>query len=539
MKKSFDTAVQDLHDVSHRFDSDANARKLQLLQGLRTRSLTSSKGLPLYHQTLLFISAHPPNRALLAIVEGELRRLAAFMKQHRTGQAAHLQNEGLPFADTVTRFSHDCLRWLLEHPHCRVRVEPIGEPTIDYNALLRLTLPSLEWNETTASLGNDQLLDTLHVAKNRRLEFIVNELSRFDGEPFLKDHLFDALDLYVRVSPSDRRFSKAYNRLPMDGVYYQTELARHFDVMALVNRRLPAPRRLEAPDRAEVIGVIRNSFVLTGRETDPGTYLDERSLRLYDLERGLSVAIYGMTPPRQLPLESYVGFTLFKNGLPAAYGGSWLLGERANFGMNIFEPFRGGESGMMMSQVLRLYRGLFGVAYFEVDAHQFGLDNPEGITSGAFWFYYRHGFRPIDRALYHRAEQERERLSRRSGLRTSAKMLRGFTGSNVALNFGDSVPTHLFDLTTRVTLLVQKNYRDDRIQAERDCIKRFEAKTGAMRKLTPDQRRVLGEVALLSEAMPVTEEAPLALLRRMVRTKPKDLFAYQRLLLRFFASLRR
>lgn len=539
MKKSFDTAVQDLHDVSHRFDADANARKLQLLQGLRTRSLTSSKGLPLYHQTLLFISAHPPNRALLAIVEGELRRLAAFMKQHRTGHAPHLQNEGLPFADTVTRFSHDCLGWLLEHPHCRVRVEPIGEPTIDYNALLRLTLPSLEWNETTASLANDQLLDTLRVAKNRRLEFIVNELSRFDGEPFLKDHLFDALDLYVRVSPSDRRFSKAYNRLPMDGVYYQTELARHFDVMALVNQRLPTPRHLEAPDRAEVIGVIRNSFVLTGRETDPGTYLDERSLRLYDLERGLSVAIYGMTPPRQLPLESYVGFTLFKNGLPAAYGGSWLLGERANFGMNIFEPFRGGESGMMMSQVLRLYRGLFGVAYFEVDAHQFGLDNPEGITSGAFWFYYRYGFRPIDRTLYDRAEQERERLSRRSGLRTSAKMLRGFTGSNVALNFGDSVPTHLFDLTTRVTLLVQKNYRDDRIQAERDCIKRFEAKTSAMRKLTPDQRRVLGEVALLSEAMPVTEEAPLALLRRMVRTKPKDLFAYQRLLLRFFASLRR
>jgi hypothetical protein len=539
LKKSFDTAVQDLHDVSHRFDADANARKLQLLQGLRTRSLTSSKGLPLYHQTLLFISAHPPNRALLAIVEGELRRLAAFMKQHRTGHAPHLQNEGLPFADTVTRFSHDCLGWLLEHPHCRVRVEPIGEPTIDYNALLRLTLPSLEWNETTASLANDQLLDTLRVAKNRRLEFIVNELSRFDGEPFLKDHLFDALDLYVRVSPSDRRFSKAYNRLPMDGVYYQTELARHFDVMALVNQRLPTPRHLEAPDRAEVIGVIRNSFVLTGRETDPGTYLDERSLRLYDLERGLSVAIYGMTPPRQLPLESYVGFTLFKNGLPAAYGGSWLLGERANFGMNIFEPFRGGESGMMMSQVLRLYRGLFGVAYFEVDAHQFGLDNPEGITSGAFWFYYRYGFRPIDRTLYDRAEQERERLSRRSGLRTSAKMLRGFTGSNVALNFGDSVPTHLFDLTTRVTLLVQKNYRDDRIQAERDCIKRFEAKTSAMRKLTPDQRRVLGEVALLSEAMPVTEEAPLALLRRMVRTKPKDLFAYQRLLLRFFASLRR
>ena len=61
-------------------------------------------------------------------------------------------------------------------------------------------------------------------------------------------------------------------------------------------------------------------MALTGRETDPATYLDARSLRIFDLERGLSVAIFGMTPERQLVLESYVGFTLFKNGLPVAYG---------------------------------------------------------------------------------------------------------------------------------------------------------------------------------------------------------------------------
>ena len=64
--------------------------------------------------------------------------------------------------------------------------------------------------------------------------------------------------------------------------------------------------------------------------------------------------------------------------------------------MNIFEPYRGGESGFMMCQVLRVYRQRFGVRFFEVDATQFGLDNPDGIASGAFWFYYRHGFRPLD-----------------------------------------------------------------------------------------------------------------------------------------------
>ena len=46
------------------------------------------------------------------------------------------------------------------------------------------------------------------------------------------------------------------------------------------------------------------------------------------------------------------------------------MGERAAFGMNIFEPFRGGESGLMMCQVLRTYRQTFGVRDFEVDAHQ-------------------------------------------------------------------------------------------------------------------------------------------------------------------------
>ena len=119
-------------------------------------------------------------------------------------------------------------------------------------------------------------------------------------------------------------------------------------------------------------------MVLTGRETDTSTYMDENSFRLFELERGISVAIYGMTPERQLPLESYVGYTLFKNGFPAAYGGAWVFGERSLFGINVFEQFRGGESGFILCQLLRVYRQAFNVNYFEVEPYQFGLDNPEG-----------------------------------------------------------------------------------------------------------------------------------------------------------------
>lgn len=93
--------------------------------------------------------------------------------------------------------------------------------------------------------------------------------------------------------------------------------------------------------------------------------MDERSFSLYELERGVTVAIYGMIPERQLPLESYVGFTLFKNGLPAAYGGAWIFGEYANFGINIFESFRGGESGYMMCQLLRVYKQVFNISFLK------------------------------------------------------------------------------------------------------------------------------------------------------------------------------
>ena len=308
--------------------------------------------------------------------------------------------------------------------------------------------------------------------------------------------------------------------------------------MALMNQPLPPPRRLGADARAEVIRVLRNTMALTSRETDPATYLDARALRVYALERGLAVALFGMTPERQLPLESYVGFTLFKNGLPVAYGGAWVMGERAAFGMNIFEPFRGGESGFMMCQVLRAYRQAFKVRYFEVDAHQFGLDNPDGIASGAFWFYYRHGFRPLSAPLQRLALQEKKRIDARPGYHSPDKTLLRFTESNVALNFGGAVPPHLFDVTTRVTRMIASAYGGDRAAAERDGVARLGQLVRLPRRLNDDERRVLTEVALIAQALPVRDAAGLDLLVRMVRAKPKDLWAYQGLLLAFFSQPR-
>jgi hypothetical protein len=536
-----------LRDAAPRFDDAGRAQVAAALGALAARPLPAGRGLAAlveYHALLLFLRAHPDDRHTLARVEAEFGRIARFVRGLPAARREALANEGLPHADTVTRLSHDVVRQLLARSDLRVSLDHVGEPRLDLNAVLRLTLPPPEWSHTTAGFDDAELLAALGVTPAQRLRFLVAELARLDAQPFVKDHFFDALDLFVRVSPRRAAFAKAHNRLPTSEVFWQRDRLKRFDTLALMNRRLPPPRTLNKSSADDVTRVIRDTLTLTARETDPGTYLEPRSLRLHDLERGIAVALYGMVPERQLPYESYVGFMLFKNGMPAAYGGAWVFGERAEFGMNIFEPYRGGESGFMMCQVLRVYRQTFAVRSFEVDAHQFGLDNPDGIASGAFWFYHRHGFRPVDRALARLAEREHRRLAATPGARSSEQTLVAFTGSSVALDFatgaagaGAKAPPALAPLTERITALITRRYGGDRRRAEGAAIERM-ARLGAPLRAAavPGGARVAAEWALLAEALQIEDAPRLKLVQRLVALKPRDLFGYQRGLLRLLRA---
>ena len=256
----------------------------------------------------------------------------------------------------------------------------------------------------------------------------------------------------------------------------------------------------------------------------------------FDLDRGISIALYGMIPSRQLPYESYVGYTLFKNGFPTAYGGAWVFGEYANFGINVFENFRGGESGFIFCQLLRVYRKVFGINYFEVEPYQFGLDNPEGIESASFWFYYRYGFRPLDNAIIKLSKFEYKKLKASRRYRTSKKTLIKFTESNIVLKLENRTPVKVADLTSKITRMIQRSYEGNRLAATDDCIMKFKQKAGMKSGLNKNENQVLEEVSLLAEALKIRKKGQLNLLEQMIKTKSIDLYSYQILLLRFFGS---
>jgi hypothetical protein len=377
------------------------------------------------------------------------------------------------------------------------------------------------------------LLDTLQVPVKDRLQFLITELSKLDKQPYIKDHLFESLGIYCDIIPRNRKYSIAYNRIPANEISLRKEPVKYFDHFELFGRPVENPVFLNNPERDQLITVIKNSMALTDRETDTVSFMEENSLRLYRLDHGIAVAIYGAVPDRQLPLESYIGFTLFVNGFPVAYGGAWIFGEIANFGINIFDMYRGAESGYFLCQLLRLYRQVFKVSYFEIEPYQFGLDNPEGILSGAFWFYFRYGFRLQDKKLHWISLQEKEKINANKKYRTPAKTLVRFTQCNMVLRLGKGVPAGLADITGKIIKFISKEYQNDTIRAETDCVERFKTLMG-IDTVNREETQVLKEVSLWAAALGITDKKRLQLLADMVTIKPADLYAYQELLLEFF-----
>ena len=508
-------------------------QQLDCIRELRNTPLQPNKTLIAYHDALLFACAFPADKKIKTIAEAELKRITSFLRGKKTIKA--FINSGMPFTACHSFFSHDFTRWLMKHDGCTISFGQFKNGSLTLNDVLKLTLPSMERNETTAGLGNEELLDVLLVNKNDRLSFLVNELSRLDGFPYIKDQLFESLGIHCDIIPRNKYFSVAYNRIAVPATYFRREPTGAFDPAELLNRPFSEPATLNEKEKLQLVTVIKNSMALKDRETDTVTFMDEASLRLYYAESGISMAVYGMVAERQLPLESYAGYTLFMNGFPAAYGGAWLFGPVANFGINIFETFRGAASGHILCQLLRLYRQVFGISSFEIEPYQFGFDNPDGIKTGAFWFYFRYGFQPKDKMLLQLSLKEKEKIKTHKNYRTPAKTLIKFTESNMVLQLAAKKPVPVADISDKVIRFIHKKYKCDNIKAEADCIEKFTTLTG-ISAANKDEMQVLKEVSLWAEAFHISDERKLKLLAAMVKIKPADLYAYQRLLLEFFES---
>ncbi len=540
-KTKFGRCLHSLKEIAAHMDEDANLVKKDLLQTLGSMALPAGRYLPGYHDSLLFLCAYPGNAALRRLAENELSRITGHLKKnYSTIKKTLPENSGLPFTETITGFSPDSLSWSLQQKDFTLHFDSFYNPKLTLNEVLNITLPSLLKAETTAGLNGEDLLEVLGLKPRQYLDFVHGQLEALKEYPQAKDLLSYGLNLFVQVVPKGKQFSRTYNRIPNQPVYYHQDMLKRFDHVQLINEPLPhepvPPENLLGKSgKAQLVKVIKYAMSLTEREIDPATYLQEDSMRYIVLERGLTMAIYGMQPERQLPLETYMGFTIFKNGLPVSYGGMWVFGKRAKVGFNVFEPYRGGESGYLLCQLLRVYKQTFDISYFEVEPFQFGADNDDAIASGAFWFYYRFGFRPVDTEIFEQVELEHKKIRSRKNFRSSAKTLIGFTDGNIALNLGGNIPADVIQISTQVLMGIKKDWKNNYQHARKHAADNFCSRADLnSSKLSKEQLKIMEDLSLWAIAMQITDKQKLQLMKQMVFKSTTDLYTYQHLLRKFF-----
>ncbi len=194
------------------------------------------------------------------------------------------------------------------------------------------------------------------------------------------------------------------------------------------------------------------------REIDPITYAENTDTELYDIGRGITIALYFMRPPWRLSCESYVSYMAFRNGVPVSYGGGWIFFDRTKLAGNVFPPFRGGESAYLFAHLYRLYHLRFGANCFQVAPYQIGQKNEDAIASGAFWFYHRLGFRPNDEKLQALAEEESNKRTADKKYRSPAAVLRKFSNTEMILSLSPHMHSSHQEVLTQMQKIVAEKY---------------------------------------------------------------------------------
>ena len=539
--------VAELRAIVNRVGDVDGARKRELLRQATRLALTDADTLIAYHDILLFALAYPENGAMRRDAANELARVADVV---RTVDAAgpkrvraRLRGSGIAWSTITIAFGNSLARWLVSrYPGC-AEIDSLGERAQPLAEWMKQALPPLEFELAASGEDAPEALIEAGVAgwRRSRLAWLLAQLERLPCSAEMRATLFDGLQLFIALNPRDQPISRTFARgLPIAPYYHRVPLLRRVDAASLVSKPLPAAQRLSRDERMRLIDTARGVLAMLGRETDPISHADFRYVQCHALGRGLAIALYSAEPALRNPLDSHIGYVLFKNAVPVAYGGGWPFLGTCKIGINIFAPFRGGESAVAMASVLRVYAQRFVVERFLVEPYQFGAGNREGLESGAFWFYYRLGFRPVDARTRDLAFREFERMRRGSGYRTPLPVLRRLARFDLELAVVPAAQPACdpADLSRATTAWIARLFHGNRDRAEAFAVRYVSGSLGLSKtsQWSDAERNALRAMAPAFAQVddlrtwPVRDKTRVAAL---IRAKGGDEYRYFALMARF------
>jgi hypothetical protein len=400
------------------------AAKLAWLERLARTRLASARQVLRLHEHLCFVRAYPDSRAVLARVE---RMLAGFarrgdLRRHRD----ELADSGVAGCDIRYRFFWPTARWLAARWPERLAIDwdEVDDPE-KLAALLPLLVTPVQatWLRIRKPAPR-AALDRLR-GRDSDAAFFVRRVAAMPGDDFTREASFDALEppFVLRPAPATpSRTHARYERAPV--VFRKAAPPRgRPDLRAELARPPRSVRPVAATLGQRLIDLAQEAMVTRARDLDAFAYGDARDVRVVDDGDGLQWALIGTLPERRPVLRTTYGQLALRNGVPVAYAEADMLFGCADLAYNTFETFRGGESAFVFARLLGMLRHVFGARSFTFEPYQLGHDNEEGLASGAWWFYYKLGFRPRNAAIRAIVRTELGRMQRNAAHRSSRRTL--------------------------------------------------------------------------------------------------------------------
>jgi len=407
--------LDELESLRLRFGGDAPERKRTLLAALAGRRLASADELLRFHELLLFWRAYPDDAALLARIES---LLAGFdrrpdLRRHRRG----LADSGITGCDIAYPFFYKTAIRLAARFPDRLEIDwPAWENKRELEGLLHLLVSYSESAAVDEMVRTPrEWIEALRAPDEAGGAFLARRFAALAGDSFVRETLYDRLSPALVLRGGATPPSRTGARAPVRRVEYQRQPLERGrpDLARLLATTRVGVKPLDRRDGSRYVELARDAMVTRSRDLDAFANGDPDDVRLVECDRGLCFALIGQIPERRLMLEAVYGALTIRNGVPIGYVLFSSLFGSTEIAYNVFDTFRGAEAATVFGWVVAAAHALFGSSTFSIDPYQLGhFGNHEGLASGAWWFYYKLGFRPRDPEVRRLVRAERAAMKR-------------------------------------------------------------------------------------------------------------------------------
>ncbi len=448
--------------------------RLALLRVMERARLARPRDVRELHELLCVLHAYPDDRA---VFDQAARMLRAFDQRADLRRCrGNLVDSGIAGTVTFYRFEAPTARWLAER---WARFLTIDWEEVDAARLGRhLTLFSLYAERPGLDeppLEGRRWLDRLR-GPATDAAFLIGRAADLEAGELVRHRTYDELGLMLRLAPGPDTPNRTRARYERSPFVAQAAPMREDRPDLRAEARVP-PRAVgvvSPREGARLIDLARESMVTRSRDLHTFAFASPDDVRVFDAGDGLEFACIGVRPEHRHLLEAVYGFLILRNGVPIGYALASALFRSSEIAFNIFETYRRAEASFVYGRLLGLLHALVASETFTIFPYQLGHENEEGIESGAWWFYYKLGFRPRDPETLRLVRRELRRMRRRPSHRSSPATLRLLARHNVFLELGrareDVMGMFAGDAVgLAVTDYVNRRFQGDRARAERAC----------------------------------------------------------------------